>query len=107
MKKRLTLGFLGFILIYALFQGRSLILGPRISLDIPEDNTSLPQGVYTAKGVAKNATVVSINDHRIYTDPKGNFESKLIAHEGVNIIKLAAIDRFGRERVKLLRIVGN
>lgn len=60
-----------------------------------------------AKGTAKNTTSLSINDHNVPTDPEGHFESKLIAYEGINIIKFEAKDRFGRETVRFVRIVGN
>lgn len=107
MKKILTISFFVLISGYALFQGRYLILGPRISLETPLEESVFEEGTILAKGIAKNTTSLSVNDHKIFTDPKGNFEKKLIVHRGINIIKFVAEDRFGREEERLVRIVGN
>jgi hypothetical protein len=91
----------------SLFQARFLILGPRISIDTPKPESTVDAGVLVTSGVARNITHLSLNDRQIYTDTEGRFEEKLIAQKGINIIKLKALDRFGRESERFVRVVAN
>ncbi len=103
-KVAITVFFL-VILAYALFQGRYVILGPRVVINFPKEEALVDIGTLLISGVATNITHLSLNDRQIYTDKEGHFEEKLMAQEGINIIKLRALDRFGREKVTLLRVI--
>jgi len=107
MKRILTVSFFVLIAAYAIFQARFLILGPRISIDMPRNNSTVDEGLLLASGVARNISFLSINDRQIYTDTEGRWEEKLIAQRGINIIKLRALDRFGRESVRYVRVAAN
>lgn len=107
MKRLLVIAFFVLIALYALFQARFLILGPRVSIDTPRDNSAVDAGTITISGTAKNVSFLSLDDRRIYTDKDGHWQEKLVMQKGVNIIKLTAKDRFGRETEKLLRVVVN
>lgn len=107
MKRLLTISFFVLIAAYALFQARYLILGPRISIDMPKNESMVDAGVLMVKGTAKNITHLSLNDRQIYTDTEGHFEEKLIAQKGINIMKLRALDRFGRVSEEFVRVVAN
>lgn len=103
-KIALTIFFL-LILAYALFQGRYVILGPRVVVNFPKEEALVDVGPLLISGTATNITHLSLNDRQIYTDKEGRFEEKLIAEVGINIIKLRALDRFGREKETLLRVI--
>lgn len=107
MKKYSLIIFFVLLVLYAIFQARFLIIGPRISVMKPVDNSLVDAGVMVVVGVAKNASQLSIDDRQVYTDMTGHFEEKLIAHTGTNIIKLEARDRFGREITKFVRVTAN
>ncbi len=95
------------LVLYALFQARFLILGPRIHVATPADNQTLTDPVLTISGTVQNTTFLSLNDRQIFTDKEGHWQEKLIASPGLTIMKLEAKDRFGRKTEKLLRVVLN
>ena len=107
MKKYSLIAFFGLLGLYALFQARFLILGPRLTIETPINYSLIDTGIFLIKGVAKNVSFLSLDDRQIYTDTLGKWSDKLIAHEGTNIIKLEARDRFGRETTKLVEVVAN
>ncbi|HRH25791.1 MAG TPA: hypothetical protein PLD99_02495 [Parcubacteria group bacterium] len=104
MKKILIIGFFVILGIYVVFQGRFIIFGPEISIELPKHGSIVDTGPITVSGKVKNISYLSLNDGQIYTDNEGYFEEKLIAQDGTNIIKITAKDRFGRVREKLIEI---
>jgi Glucodextranase, domain B len=99
----LILALLGYIL----FQARFLILGPRIFVTSPQNNEALSNPVVTVSGQVENAVSLSLDDRPIFPDQTGNFSEELLASPGLNIIKLDAKDRFGRETEQTLNVVLN
>ncbi|MBX4198765.1 hypothetical protein KW800_00585 [Candidatus Parcubacteria bacterium] len=107
MKRYSYLAFGLLLVAYILFQARYLLLGPRISVDTPEDNSTAANATLTVSGTARNTSLLTLDDRPIYTDKAGHWQDKLILSPGLNIIKLDAKDRFGRQTEKLLRVVLN
>lgn len=105
MKKYSYIAFFVLLGAYALFQGRYIILGPRVVIESPVNDSLVDQGVIKVSGIGKNVSYLAIDDQRIYTDATGHFEEKLIVNPGINIIKLTLEDRFGRRREELIRVV--
>ncbi len=105
MKKIFIIAFFVLIALYTLFQARFLILGPRLTIEAPANGAMVDRGVILVSGVAEGVSHLSLDDRQIYTDTEGRWQEKLVAHEGVNTVKLTAIDRFGRETTKFVRIV--
>ena len=82
-------------LVYTLFQGRFLILGPQISLDgIPA--TVQAERVVTLAGTAKNITALYLNGLPIVTNESGQFQANVVLENGYTIVRLEAVDRYGR-----------
>ncbi len=104
MKKVLIISFFVILGIYAVFQGRFIIFGPEISIELPKQGSMVEAGPITVSGRVNNISYLSLNDGQVYTDNEGYFEQKLIAQEGTNIIKVTAKDRFGRVRERLIEI---
>lgn len=107
LKQTLVVGFFALLALYSLFQARYLLLGPVILIDSPRDGERVSENVIIVKGRAQNISYISFNDRPIYIDSEGNWSEKFIVSEGLNIIKVRARDRFGRETEKILRIVYN
>jgi hypothetical protein len=107
IRKYSFFSFLLIIIVYAIFQGRFLILGPRISIDYPAQGTVVDAGVVNVSGTARNIAFLSLDDRQIYTDTDGHWQEKLVMQSGVNIIKLSGKDRFGRQKELLVQIVAN
>jgi len=105
LKKYFVAGAFILLAFYVAFQGRYVILGPEISIEHPFAESTVPEGVLLVTGRAQNISYLSLDDRQIYTDTTGHFEEKLIAEPGINIIKLVAKDRFGREKEVLVRVI--
>src|SRR3989344_6835821 len=92
----LTLLF-SILVIYSLYQGRFLILGPQIWVDNIKDGETVRESVVTIAGRAKNVAWLSLNDRQIFTDEEGFWSEKLLVSEGVSFITVKGRDRFGHE----------
>lgn len=91
----LAIGLL-FVIAYAAFQARYLIIGPQINLIETPALQQNERQIYIT-GVAFNISHLWLNDRPIYTDAQGNFKEALILENGYTIATLRAEDRYGRE----------
>lgn len=103
-KHWLWIGISILLIAYALYQARFMLLGPRVYIDSPRDNSLLQNQLVTIEGRARNTAWLSLNDRQIFTDEDGYWSEKLIVASGTSIIKVSARDRLGREREKLLHL---
>ena len=104
-RETLAAAFLCLIALYALFQARFIILGPRISLTSPRDGQVATSSLVHIAGTARNVTFISLDDRPIFLDQDGNFDELFLVPPGQSTIMIRARDRFGRETEKTTRIV--
>ncbi|MHB1316556.1 MAG: hypothetical protein ACYCZW_01730 [Minisyncoccota bacterium] len=93
------------ILFYSLFQAQKILSGPKITTSSPLNGATYTTNLVEVKGVAKNASVLKLNDRLLYTDKSGNFIDTLLLIPGYNIIKLEAQDKFGVKVIKRVEII--
>lgn len=91
-----TLGL--FLLSYAVFQARFLIIGPQISLTQEPDILQNERRIFL-EGTAYNISRLWLNGRQIYTDAQGNFREALVLENGYTVSTLRAEDRYGRNTV--------
>lgn len=91
--------------LYALFQARFLITGPRISIDTHTDGARLENELVTLGGRAENVAWLNLNGRQIFVDEEGYWSEKLLVSSGTSIMTLEARDRFGRETKKSIRLL--
>jgi hypothetical protein len=99
LSRYLSLLLIGLLLagaaFYIAFQARFLILGPQVEL------TGVPATVQNGptvdlKGVAKNITALYLNGRPIVTTEDGRFNETVVLEKGYTIVRIDAIDRYGR-----------
>ncbi|MSR73199.1 hypothetical protein EXS61_01155 [Candidatus Parcubacteria bacterium] len=90
---------------YSLFEARNIISGPKIEISQPINGTTTENPLIDIKGITQNASSISLNDRPITVDKEGAFNEKLLLSPGYNIIKLAVSDRFGRQKVEMLKLI--
>jgi len=105
VKISLGLLFLFLILSYSFYQSRSLIAGPLITINEPENGSTVPSQLVTIAGTAKNINKIDLDDRPIYVDEAGVFSEKLLLSEGYNIIKISAWDKFSKKTEKTIELV--
>jgi len=93
------------IIVYALFQGSKIIIGPTIKIYSPENGATFSQSLIEIEGVAKNISYINLNNRPIFTDKNGYFKEKFLLSPGYNIIKLDARDKFKNHTEKVLELV--
>lgn len=95
---------IGTALYYVLFQARFILGGPQITLaELPLTVQSKRQ--ITLTGSAANITAIYLNGRPIVTDEYGTFNESVILQTGYNLIKIDAIDRYGRTTFEELPFV--
>src|SRR3989338_9888748 len=97
--------FLFLILGYSFYQSRSLITGPLITINEPENGSTVTRQLVTIAGAAKNINKITLDDRPIYVDESGAFSEKLLLSEGYNIIKISAWDKFSKKTEKTIELV--
>lgn len=92
------------IIFYAFWNGRNLILGPSIDLLEPKDGATIILNPVLIKGMAKNASFISLNSRPIFTDKVGVFSEEILLREGYNVLEIEAADRFGKKTKEVVRL---
>ena len=98
--KKIGIGLFAIIILYAFWNGRNLILGPRITVTPPLKDVN----PIIIKGVAKNVSFLSLNGRQIFVDKDGNFLEDVLLLPGYNIITIEGGDRFGKEKTVVLKL---
>ena len=103
--KKVILFVFVIILVYAVWNGRNLLLGPQIAISpVPQNIIGTSSNPLLIKGVAKNVSFLSLDGREIFVDKNGNFSEDMLLLPGYNIIEIYGKDRFGKERKLSLNI---
>jgi hypothetical protein len=90
--------------LYIGWNGRNVLLGPRIDVLFPKNGETFETHLIDITGKAKNASFLSLNDKEIYVDKSGYFQEEMALLPGMNVIKIGSRDRFGETEEKILHI---
>ncbi|MFA6446117.1 MAG: hypothetical protein WCW14_02590 [Candidatus Paceibacterota bacterium] len=94
-----------FILIYAGFQARNILLGPKITVLSPLSGSTVFKSKISIEGSTKNIKILTLNDREIVMDETGHFKEELLLPSGYSIMKLQGWDRFKRETTEFIELV--
>jgi hypothetical protein len=103
--------FFLFILVFILFNSKSLILGVKIKNVKFGDNLPAQSGmkvdnsILEITGIAKNAIKLSLNGREISIDQKGNFDETITLFPGYNVVNIKAQDKFGNNDEKNYQLI--
>lgn len=98
--KKISIAIFALIAIYAIWNGRNLILGPRLTITSPSNGARVDQNPIMVEGVAKNISFISINGREIYVDKDGNFKESVVLTPGENSLEVFTKDRFNKEKIE-------
>ncbi|KKP85929.1 hypothetical protein A3B84_01815 [Candidatus Nomurabacteria bacterium RIFCSPHIGHO2_02_FULL_35_13] len=105
LKISLLSAFLLFIVVYAFFRSKDLVLGVKIKDVNIIDGIRVIDNIVKITGNAKNAVNLSLNDRLISIDQKGNFNETIALLPGYNIINIEAKDEFGNSDEKNYKLI--
>ncbi|MEW6408243.1 MAG: RodZ domain-containing protein [Patescibacteria group bacterium] len=90
---------------YLWYEFSGLSRPPRLIVFEPQSDRTISEETITIVGQTDSDATLSINDQFIYIDPQGRFSEKIGLQKGLNIIKIKAQNRLGRENVIERKIV--
>ena len=97
------IGFLGILVIcvigYILFQYRFVILSPSLELSTPKDNGVFQTSEITISGKSDPNATVYVNTAPVSLQQDGSFSKELELFEGDSIVRVEAINRFGKKTI--------
>jgi hypothetical protein len=93
------------IIIYAYFEARNIIFGPKILVNTPTEGVVVSEKFVTIVGKAENINEIWMNGRSIPVTEDGIFEEGLLLTEGYNKIYILAKDKLGRETSENIEIV--
>lgn len=94
------------VFVLSIYEFRNLVSGPIIKINSPDNYLVTDQPTIKISGNIKNAVLTSINDNPIFIDTEGNFNQIYLVAQGLNHIKVYAKDRFDKEDMVILTVVG-
>jgi hypothetical protein len=94
-----------FIVLYAFFRSKDLLLGVRIKNVNIVDGAKVTNNIMNITGVAKNATDLTLDGREISVDQQGNFNETIALLPGYNVIELKAQDKFGHVDEKNYKVI--
>ena len=95
--------FFVLILIYAYFESRAMLYGPKIT--ISSEIVTIYEPYTLIRGQAENITELRINGTIVPVTEEGLFEESYVVSAGQNHVVLDARDKYGRTRQKTIEII--
>lgn len=92
------------IVIYFSSRTFNFISGPRIKIFYPLPGQIIKEDTCTIKGNIQNAKTIKINGKEVNIDQKGNFNEEIIVKSPYTLIVINAIDKYGKQKEKILQI---
>lgn len=89
-----TVLFIGAV--YGCVEAWPLVIGPKLVIETPADNTTFPGGIVSIHGRALHTAQLTLNNVLVLRDQEGNFSSTLPFPRGGSILTFVATDRFGK-----------
>jgi len=103
-RKKIIFILFSLLAVYAIWNARNLLLGPEIDFIEPVNGATITDNPVFTQGIIKNASFITMNGYRIYTDKSGFFREEVGLYPGYNIIEVVAQDRFGDSIQKTIRL---
>lgn len=99
----LVLVFTGVAYLY--FMGYSIVSPPKLTIISPCDDLVTEEFAVEIKGETEKDAGVFINDKEIYCIQKGSFSEIIDLKKGINIVKISAKKKYGKEVVVYRKIL--
>ncbi len=91
------------VIIYAYYESRGLLFGPKINL--PTESQEVHEPFIRIKGKADRISSLSLNGKQIPVTEQGEFDEPYLLSPGLNRILLDATDKYGRSRQSVMQVV--
>lgn len=103
-KAGVVLGAVLIVLGYIAFQYGSLLLGPKIKIEKPANNSVVTGNVVEIVGKTDPYATLTVDEDEVYVTIQGTFKKSLYVFEGEKTINVVAKNRFGKETKRAIKI---
>ena len=93
------------ISIYFFYQLSFLTKPPELIIEYPSEDLIVNEEKILIKGKTQINAEVSINGGGVWLDENGVFNQELFLQEGINVIKIIAVNKFGRKNEVIRKII--
>ncbi len=93
------------IVVFVLGNAKDVFFGSPLSVTTVKDGATLVDGFLPIHGVARHAKNISVNGRSLFIDREGNFADGVILSPGYNVVEVALLDQFGKQKVKTYHLV--
>jgi len=93
------------ITVLIVYNMRDIIFGTPLSINASIDGSTVPSLVFPLSGNAGHAKELLINGRPVQIDRNGAFADEILLSEGYNIVEVARIDRFGKEKTRTFHLL--
>ncbi len=91
------------VVVYAYYESRGLLFGPKIHL--PSEAQEVHEPFIRIKGKADRISSLSLNGKQIAVTEQGEFDEPYLLSPGLNRIILDATDKYGRSRQSVMQVL--
>jgi hypothetical protein len=91
---------------YGLFEARTLVGGPQVTIESPQPGETIESALYTIEGRAENVSRVRVHGKEVALDPSGRFNETFATPRGYGVAVVDAEDRFGKTTQATVDFVG-
>ena len=93
------------ISIYFFYQLSFLTKPPELIIEYPSEDLIIDKEKILIKGKTQINVEISINGSGVWLDEEGIFNQELFLQEGINVIKIIAVNKFGRKNEIIRKII--
>lgn len=97
MTKYFILAVLFIFMCYGIIKALPLIEGPSLSVDSPQNNATLPDGIVVISGNTAHAAQLTLDGAPMLHEEDGDFSATLAFPRGGSELTFVATDLFGRK----------
>lgn len=91
---------------YGVFQARTFITGPSLTVLHPAPGATIKGATYEVRGATDHATHVTLNGRPVSLSVNGNFTETLVTPDGYGTFIIEVTNRFGQSVYEQIEIVG-
>lgn len=105
VKKLIVALGLSAVLIYGYYEFRGFLYGPELSIESPQNGTTVETPVVDVSGTTKRISKITLNGGPIFVDEKGLFSKRVPLVPGHNYMTVSVEDRFGNVKTEVLEVI--
>lgn len=90
------IGIFVVLVIYILFQYKSALFNPSLSVAIPQENAVVTHQTLTVSGTTDPNTSITVNNIPVFVDSNGEYAKEITVFPGSVTISIKAVNSFGK-----------